>query len=97
MFGMSVFTGPRTKFIFTSHNKQEFKHFDDNTLHEVLCKKCYYWEIGLGVKIDKVFFDFVYDIGLSDASRYIVSEKDGRKFKSSRRDNVLSFSVGLIF
>lgn len=97
MFGMSVFTGPRTKFIFTSHSKQEFKHFDDNTLHEVLCKKCYYWEIGLGVKIDKVFFDFVYDIGLSDASRYIVSEKDGRKFKSSRRDSVLSFSVGLIF
>lgn len=96
-FGMSMFTGPRTKFIFTSRTNQEFKHFNDDSLEEVICKKVYYWEFGLGVKIDKVFFDFAYDLGLSDASRYIISRKTGNKYKSSRRDSVLSFSVGMIF
>ena len=96
-FGMSVFTGPRTKFIFSSRSRQEFKHFNDATLEEVLCKKVYYWEVGLGVKIDKVFFDFAYDIGLSDASKFIKSNATGKTFNSSRRDNVLSFSVGMIF
>lgn len=96
-FGMSMFTGPRTKFIFTSRTNQEFKHFNDDSLEEVICKIVYYWEFGLGVKIDKVFFDFAYDLGLSDASKYIISRKTGNKYKSSRRDSVLSFSVGMIF
>lgn len=95
-FGMSVFTGPKTKFTFTAHNEQEFKHFKHAGMKEILKKRCYYWEIGLGVKIANVFFDFVYDAGLTDTSEYIITEEN-KKFKSSRRDNILSFSVGMIF
>lgn len=94
---MSLFTGPKTKFVFTSHSKQEFEHFSYYDLEEVLKKRCYYWEIGLGVKIGHVFFDFVYDWGITKASEYIVSDIENRKFRSDRRDNILSFSVGMIF
>ncbi len=94
---MSIFTGPKTKFVFTSHSKQEFIHFNYHDLEEVLKKRCYYWEIGLGVKIGHVFFDFVYDWGITTSSEYIISHVDNRKFRSDRRDNILSFSVGVIF
>lgn len=94
---LSIFTGPKTKFVFTSHSKQEFEHFEYYDLEEVLKKRCYYWEIGLGVKIGNVFFDFVYDWGITKASEYIVSDIENRKFRSDRRDNILSFSVGMIF
>ena len=94
---MSIFTGPKTKFVFTSHTKQEFKNFSYYDLEEVLKKRCYYWEIGLGVKIGYVFFDFIYDWGITKSSEYIVSDIENRKFRSDRRDNILSFSVGVIF
>ena len=96
-YGMSIFTGPRTKFTFTSLSEQNFKHFTYDDLEEVLKKKVYYWEVGLGVKINNVFFDFVYDIGLTDASRYIKAPKMKKNFKAKRKDNILSFSVGMIF
>lgn len=96
-FGMSVFTGPRTKFIFTSQSDQNFRHFKQEGLEEKLKKRVYYWELGLGVKIHNVFFDFVYDIGLTEASEYIQSAKEGIKYDSGRKENILSFSVGLIF
>lgn len=94
---MSIFTGPKTKFVFTAHSQQDFEHFNYYDLEEVLKKRCYYWEIGLGVKIGHVFFDFVYDWGITKASEYIVSDIENRKFRSDRRDNILSFSVGIIF
>ena len=96
-YQMSLFTGPKTKFVFTSHSKQEFKHFKDDSLEEVLKDKCYYWETGLGVKIGYVFFDFIYDWGITKASEYIISKTDNRKYRSDRRDNIFSFSVGMIF
>lgn len=94
---MSLFTGPKTKFIFTAHTQQDFKHFRQPDLEEVLNKRCYYWEFGLGVKIGVIFFDFVYDLGMTKASKYIISKSDGKKFKSNRRDSILSFSVGMMF
>ncbi len=96
-FGMSIFTGPRTKFTFTAHDKQDFKHFKHDCMQEILQKKTWYWEIGLGVNIHNVFFDFVYDIGITDASKHIISGSDGQIFKTDRRDNQLSFSVGMMF
>ena len=96
-YGMSVFTGVKTKFIFTSHDSQQFKHFVYDDLEEVLNNETRYWEIGLGVKIYNVFFDFVYDLGLTDASRYIYAPKINKRFCSARRNNILSFSVGMIF
>ena len=96
-YGMSFFTGPKTKFVFTAHDEQFFKHFAYDDLEEVLEKKTYYWEFGLGVKIYNVFFDFVYDLGLTNASEFIRAPKVNKEFKTKRKDNILSFSVGMIF
>lgn len=96
-FGMSIFTGPRTKFTFTAHSNQDFNHFKYEGLKEILEKRVYYWEFGLGVNIHNVFFDFAYDIGITNAAKHVVSDKEGVKFKSDRKDNILSFSVGVIF
>lgn len=96
-YGMSFFTGPRTKFIFTSLDNQQYRHFAYDDMHEILEKKTYYWEVGLGVKIHNVFFDFVYDVGLTKASRHIEAPKIGKRFHAHRKDNILSFSVGMIF
>lgn len=96
-YGMSFFTGPKTKFIFTAHDRQLFKHFAYDDLEEVLEKKTYYWGVGLGVKIYNVFFDFVYDLGLTAPSKFIRAPKVRKEFSTKRRDNILSFSVGIIF
>lgn len=96
-YGLSLFTGPRTKFIFTSMSQQQFKHFYYEELEEVLADKVYFWEIGMGIKISRVFLDITFDAGLNKAASHIISHSDGKIFSSSRRDNVLSFSVGFIF
>ena len=96
-YGLSLFTGPRTKFIFTSLSQQQFKHFKYENLEEVLNNKVYFWEIGMGIKISRVFLDITFDAGLNKAASHIISHSDGKIFSSNRRDNVLSFSVGFIF
>ena len=96
-YGLSIFTGPRTKFLFPSLSKQQFKHFKYDNLEEVLNNKTYFWEAGLGIKISRVFLDITYDVGLNKAASHIISHSDGKIFTSSRRDNILSFSVGFIF
>ena len=96
-YGLSLFTGPRTKFIFTSMSQQQFKHFYYEELEEILADKVYFWEIGMGIKISRVFLDITFDAGLNKAASHIISHSDGKIFSSSRRDNVLSFSAGFIF
>jgi hypothetical protein len=96
-YSMSFFTGPNAKFIFTAQDKQEFKHFRYTDLQEQLRPIIYFWKLGLGVKISKVCFDFTYDIGLNNNTRGIISTKSGKKFNAKRSDNLLSFSVGIIF
>ena len=96
-YGMSIFTGPRTKFILTSLSQQNFKHFSYNSLEEILNNKNYYWEVGLGIKISRVFLDITFDAGLNKITSNIISHDDGKFFTSSRRENILSFSVGFIF
>lgn len=94
---MSIFTGPRTNFTLSSLTQQNFKHFKYEHLEEVLNDKNYYWEIGLGIKISRVFLDITFDAGINKASSHIISHDDGKIFTSSRRDNILSFSVGFLF
>lgn len=96
-YGMSVFTGPKAKFVFTNYDKQKFSHFNLNQLQEDLEPIVFYWEIGLGVKISRFCFDFVYDIGLNNNARHITSQSPQKIYKSKRSDNLLSFSVGMIF
>ena len=94
---MSVFSGLRTKFTLSSLTEQNFKHFKYGNLEEILNDKNYYWEIGLGIKMSRVFLDITFDTGINRSASHIISHDDGQTFTSSRRDNILSFSVGFIF
>lgn len=96
-YGMSFFTGPKAKFVFTSQDKQEFMHFKYDDLEESINPVSYYWEFGLGVYISNFCFDFIYDIGLNSNTNGISSAGGKKKFYSKRSDNLLSFSVGIIF
>ena len=96
-YGMSFFTGPNVKFVFTAHDRQEFKNFRYKDLEEQLHPSVFYWKVGLGVKISNFCFDFTYDIGLSSNTKGLVSPRTEKKFKAERSDNLLSFSVGIIF
>lgn len=96
-YGMSVFTGPKIKFLLTSLCDQEFSHFQYENLSEELNKRIFYWEFGLGVRIYNVFFDIVYDYGFTRNTSYITDADTGEVFASRRSDSALSFSIGFIF
>lgn len=93
---LSLFTGPRTKILLPSLCKQSFKHFKYDGLEEILHTKTYYWEVGLGIKISRVFLDMTFDAGLNKVTSHIISHSDGKIFTTNRHDNILSFSVGFI-
>ncbi len=96
-YGMSIFTGPRAKFIFTSLSNQKFSHFKHEELIEELDKIQYYWEFGLGVRIYNVFLDITYDWGLSTSKTNIINKETGSLYMSKRNNSILSFSAGFIF
>lgn len=96
-YGMSVFTGPKTRFVFTSQDKQKFNNFEYTGMHEMLKKTVFYWEIGLGVNIANFYFDFIYDVGLSNNTDGIRCNSLGKTFYAKRSDNMLNFSVGIMF
>lgn len=96
-YSMAVFTGPRAKFILTSQSKQTFSHFKYEDLYEELDKRNLYWELGLGVRMYRVFFDITYDWGLARNKTKIIDKESGAIFSSKRNDSVLSLSVGFIF
>ncbi len=96
-YGMSVFTGPRAKFIFTSLSTQDFMHFKYEQMMEELNKRDIYWELGLGIRIFNVLLDITYDWGLSMNKTRITDKESGAIFNSKRNDSTLGFSVGFIF
>lgn len=96
-YALSVFTGPKVKLTFTSLSDQEFNHFTYDDLEEQLRPAVLYWHLGLGVKISRFFFDFSYDVGISNCTEGITSASHDKHFRVKRSDNQLSFSVGTIF
>lgn len=96
-YGMSIFTGPRTRFILTSMCDQDFSNFKYDNLAEKLDETILYWELGVGIRIYNIFLDITYDWGI-ERSKYILTDKStGQAFTNKRNDSVLSFSVGCIF
>lgn len=96
-YGMSVYTGPRVKFILNSISEQEFSHFKYEDLYEDSKKTEWYWEFGLGIKIYNVMIDITYDWGFHRNKSNIYSPAQNLIFHSKRSYNVLSFSAGFIF
>lgn len=103
-YSMSVFAGPKLRYIWGKQNDITFENFDQKGIHEQLNPFNISAVIGVAVNISQIFFDFRYEQGLRNISKSVTYDSinpDGSTGVSditfSRRDNVLSFSLGVIF
>ena len=99
---MSVFGGPKIRYIWRHKSKVTFRNFDVEDLHESLRPLNVSFTLGVAVAISRIFFDFRYDIGLLNMSEGVTytptpEETDEYAVSYRRRDNVLSFSLGIFF
>lgn len=107
-YSLAVFGGPKFRYIWNKKSEVTFENFDQQDISEKLHPINLSFTLGVAVTISQIFFDFRYDIGLHNISRK-VSFEDGTDTKVSddivsnneihfhRRDNVLSFSLGVFF
>lgn len=94
-YKMSAFTGPKARFLFTSLSKQEFYNFPFTDAKEELDPLTFSWIVGLEVSIANICFDFIYQIGLNNTSKYIYIPETKEKFLFNRNIDVLGFSLGV--
>lgn len=104
-YGLSVFGGPKIKFIWGKYNKISFDNFDQEDISEELFPLNISATVGVGVNISRIFFDFRYELGLNNISKSIThentpsntTEQNTDKIIFDRRESVLSFSLGFMF
>lgn len=103
-YGLSVFAGPKVKFIITDKSKTTFENFTIENLTEEFNKMSATIVLGASVNIHNVFFDIRYEHGLSDISEKTYSTVDKKyllgaekTFRINRGLNAISFSIGTIF
>ena len=101
-YGMSLFIGPKAKFVLTNLSKHTFENFPYKTIEETIYPINFSIMVGLGVNISRFFFDFSFEYGLHNISNGLTTTdvKDIPSTKDlifDRRKNVLSFSVGFMF
>lgn len=103
-YGMSIFAGPKLRYIWGKQNSIEFENFDQKGIYERLHPFNINAVIGVAVNISRIFFDFRYEQGVHNISKSVTYDSvnaDGTTGVSNitlkRRDNVLSFSLGVIF
>lgn len=101
IYGMSFFVGPKVKFNLKKQQDIRYENFDVTNFEEKLYPVNVGLTAGLSVYISKVFFDFRYDQILHNISKsvsYTLPEgvESFGQIKLHRRDNMLSFSLGVI-
>ncbi len=103
-YGMSLFAGPKLRYIWGKQNTITFDNFDQKGIQEELYPFNVNVVVGVAVNISRIFFDFRYEQGLRNISKSVTYDSlnpDGSLGVSDitfrRRDNVLSFSLGVIF
>lgn len=103
-YGMSIFAGPKVRYLWNKQNKITFDNFDQQGINEELYPFNISAVIGVGVNISRIFFDFRYEQGLHNISKSVTYDHIDTEGKPEvnnivfrRRDNVLSFSLGIMF
>ncbi|GAE22016.1 porin family protein [Bacteroides pyogenes] len=102
-YEMSVFAGPKFRYLWRKKSEIQFKNFDQKEVEEVLHPLNAGIVVGIGVNISRIFFDFRYEQGVVNMSKSITysHEKANKSANVSpivfnRRDSALSFSLGLL-
>ena len=92
-YHMAVFAGPKIRLLWREKSDISFQNFDETDLKEELYPMGVSFTVGTSVTISPIFFDFRYDIGLLSLTKQL----SGNEVHYKRRDNVLSFSLGIFF
>ena len=77
-YGMALFIGPKLEYVWKHKTAEEFEGFGHSGIKEELRPINISSVIGLGVNIANIFFDFRYEIGLTNISKSIIYEKRHR-------------------
>lgn len=103
-YGMSYFFGPEISYTWDKHCKNEYSGFYQQNISESIYPIRFNAVLGLAVNVANVFFDFRYRVGLHNMVKGITFDKtatapphDTQGITLKRRNNELSFSVGVIF
>jgi hypothetical protein len=102
-YELSVFGGPKIKFLWKQKNEIAFENFEQKDMKEELYPLALSAVLGVGVNISKMFFDFRYEQGLTNISRTVTYDDMHTIYDESghiifrRRDALLSFSLGVMF
>ena len=101
-YGMSLYFGPKAKFILTDYSNHTFENSPYKTLEEDIYPINFSLMAGLGINISRIFFDFSFEYGLHNISKGFNTTDAGNSFSTNslvfnRRKNVLSFSIGFMF
>lgn len=107
-YGLAVFGGPKIRYIWNKKSEVTFKNFEQTNIHEELRPLNLSLTLGVAVTISRIFFDFRYDMGLHNISKRLTYDlpddstindeiDSARQICFQRRDNVLSFSLGVFF
>ncbi|NDV82664.1 porin family protein [Bacteroides sp. 51] len=102
-YAMSVFAGPKAKFLWKQKNEITFENFEQKDMEEELYPLCLSGVLGVGVNVSRIFFDFRYEQGLTNISKTVTYENmpstkdDSNNIIFRRREAILSFSLGVMF
>ncbi len=103
-YGMALFGGPKIRYLWDRKNKITFDNFDLKNIHEDLHPLNLSITVGIAVNISRIFFDFRYEQDVRNISRSVTYESnqpDGSStisvIKLKRREQTLSFSLGMLF
>lgn len=103
-YSLAVFGGPKLRYIWSKKSNITFVNFDQPDMRETLYPLNLSLTLGVNVSISHIFFDFRYDIGLRNISKLVTytpyligNETDVSRISLQRTENVLSFSLGVLF
>lgn len=104
IYEMFAYAGPKAQLVWKKKSRMELHNLADRSLHEDLYRFNGSVLLGVGVRISHLLLDFRYDIGIDNVSRrvqYAQLLPDGTietaDITLRRRNNILSFSVGVLF
>ena len=103
-YGMAFFVGPEVSYIWRKYSKSEYSGFYQQQIAENIYPFNAHAVLGLAVNVSNIFFDFRYGIalhnmvkGLQFDSASTTEPYNRQSIVLKRRNNELSFSVGIIF
>ena len=104
-YGLSVMVGPKLRYIWGKKSETNFNNLSRTEMSESFRPFNLSLTLGVAVTIHPIFFDFRYDIGLNNISKRVnyglplgqTSGDDLPRIHFNHRDNVLSFSLGVLF